>query len=72
MHDTDLFRWIFEEIVAQQHLDKSSTERLDMLKDYSTFGLEYWGADEMGLISIVRLPFGNDNIRREQNAALPL
>ena len=41
--------WIFEEIEAQQHLDKSSSERLDILKDYSRFAMEHWGADEYGI-----------------------
>ncbi|AQZ13694.1 DUS3 (YLR401C) [Zygosaccharomyces parabailii] len=41
--------WIFEEVDAQQHLDKSSTERLDILKDYVQFALEHWGTDEYGV-----------------------
>ncbi|QLL33274.1 hypothetical protein HG536_0E01850 [Torulaspora globosa] len=41
--------WIFEEIDAQQHLDKSSSERLDILKDYAQFAMEHWGTDEYGI-----------------------
>lgn len=41
--------WIFEEVDAQQHLDKSSKERLDILKDYSQFAMEHWGTDEYGI-----------------------
>ncbi|KAK9446590.1 uncharacterized protein V1518DRAFT_423525 [Limtongia smithiae] len=41
--------WIFEEIDAEQYLDKSSRERLDMVRDYARFGLEYWGSDEFGI-----------------------
>ncbi|CAR26563.1 hypothetical protein ZYGR_0H03800 [Zygosaccharomyces rouxii] len=41
--------WIFEEVDAQQHLDKSSTERMDILKDYIQFALEHWGSDEYGV-----------------------
>lgn len=41
--------WIFEEVEAQQHLDKSSKERLDMLKDYARFAMDHWGTDEYGI-----------------------
>lgn len=41
--------WIFEEVEARQHLDKSSTERLEILKQYAEFGLEHWGSDEYGV-----------------------
>lgn len=41
--------WIFEEVDAQQHLDKSSTQRLDILRDYVQFALEHWGSDEYGV-----------------------
>src|SRR5277367_2943743 len=34
--------WIFEEITQRQHLDKSATERLDMLKQFAHWGLEHW------------------------------
>jgi tRNA-dihydrouridine synthase len=34
--------WIFEEIQVRQHLDKSATERLDMLRQFTYWGLEHW------------------------------
>jgi tRNA-dihydrouridine synthase 3 len=34
--------WIFEEITSRQHLDKSASERLDMLKQFAHWGLEHW------------------------------
>lgn len=34
--------WIFEEIEARQHLDKSATERLEMLRQFAHWGLEHW------------------------------
>lgn len=41
--------WIFEEIEAKQHLDKSASERLEYIKRYCEFGLEHWGSDEYGV-----------------------
>lgn len=41
--------WIFEEVDAQQHLDKSSSERLEILKRYAQFAMEHWGTDEYGI-----------------------
>lgn len=41
--------WIFEEVNAMQYLDKSATERLEILKTYSNFALEHWGSDEFGV-----------------------
>lgn len=41
--------WIFEEVKTQQYLDKSATERLRYLEDYSKFALEHWGSDEYGV-----------------------
>ena len=34
--------WIFEEIEERQHIDKSASERLDMLKQFAHWGLEHW------------------------------
>lgn len=41
--------WIFEEIDAQQYLDKSANERLDILRDYTQYAMEHWGTDEYGI-----------------------
>lgn len=41
--------WIFEEIEAQQYLDKSATERLEYLRQYSNFALQHWGTDDFGI-----------------------
>ncbi|CAI4047043.1 tRNA dihydrouridine synthase DUS3 SKDI_12G4270 [Saccharomyces kudriavzevii IFO 1802] len=41
--------WIFEEVDSQQYLDKTSTERLEILKDYAQFSMEHWGTDEYGI-----------------------
>lgn len=41
--------WIWEEIDAQQYLDKSSSERMDILADFSRYAMEHWGTDEYGI-----------------------
>lgn len=41
--------WIFEEIEAQQYLDKSATERLEHLRTFANFAVEHWGSDEYGI-----------------------
>ncbi|EPY51923.1 tRNA dihydrouridine synthase Dus3 [Schizosaccharomyces cryophilus OY26] len=41
--------WIFEEIEARQHIDKSSTQRLEILQEYCNNGLQYWGSDAQGI-----------------------
>lgn len=41
--------WIWEEIDAQQYLDKSSGERMDILADFSRYAMEHWGTDEYGI-----------------------
>jgi tRNA-dihydrouridine synthase 3 len=46
--------WIFEEIEKGQYLDKSSSQRLDMVRDYCKYGLENWGSDELGIASTRR------------------
>ncbi|KAL8322778.1 hypothetical protein RB597_008469 [Gaeumannomyces tritici] len=41
--------WIFEEIEKGQYLDKSSSERLGYVERFCRYGMEAWGADEMGI-----------------------
>ncbi|CCK69049.1 tRNA dihydrouridine synthase DUS3 KNAG_0B06190 [Huiozyma naganishii CBS 8797] len=41
--------WIFEEIDAEQYLDKSSSERVEYMRDYAQFAMEHWGTDEYGI-----------------------
>lgn len=41
--------WLFEEIAAGQYLDKSSSERLQLIERFCRYGLEAWGSDEIGV-----------------------
>ncbi|KAF2458190.1 tRNA-dihydrouridine synthase B [Lineolata rhizophorae] len=41
--------WVFEEIATGQYLDKSASERLGYVEQFAKWGLEHWGADEMGV-----------------------
>ncbi len=41
--------WLFEEIERGQYLDKSASERLGYVERFVRYGLETWGADEIGV-----------------------
>lgn len=46
--------WIFEEFKAQQYLDKTASERLELLRTYTNYALEHWGTDEFGINTVRR------------------
>lgn len=41
--------WLFTEIKEKRIWDITSTERLDILKDFCNYGMEQWGSDTVGV-----------------------
>ncbi|KAM4028393.1 tRNA-dihydrouridine(47) synthase [NAD(P)(+)]-like [Anomaloglossus baeobatrachus] len=41
--------WLFTEIKEQRHWDISSSERFNILRDFTNFGFEHWGSDTQGV-----------------------
>ncbi|CAI9540559.1 unnamed protein product [Staurois parvus] len=41
--------WLFTEIKEQRHWDISSSERFDILREFTNHGMEHWGSDTPGV-----------------------
>jgi len=41
--------WLFTEIKERRHIDMSSSQRFELIKEYTNQGLYYWGSDSHGV-----------------------
>ncbi|KAJ2155540.1 tRNA-dihydrouridine synthase 3 [Coemansia sp. RSA 1807] len=46
--------WLFREIEERRVWDISASERLDMLRQFTRFGMEHWGTDTQGIANVRR------------------